>query len=304
MKRGILDEICTHMKRPVGSPEESELLFFLQTINSDFESKHFNKKYQLDCYSKSLKIGIEYNGLFYHSMFGLKRGRQKWANKELQNYHLDKTRYFESLGIRIIHIWEHEWRDRPEQVKDFLRSACGANKIRIGARKCEFKEISVKEGKGFLDKTHIQGGPSNSLFSLGCFYKDELIGVCSFGRHHRKSEMIVLNRFACLPNHTVMGFLSKASRIAYDKFKTPIISWADYSKSQANGYISAGWIVEEYLQPDYFYFNPKTQEVISKQSRKKSVVKTPPGMTEKEHAELDNLLRIYDSGKIRLIFNP
>jgi G:T-mismatch repair DNA endonuclease (very short patch repair protein) len=303
-KRKMLGEVCSHMERLDGSYAEKQLLAYLQSIDFNFKSTHFGKKYQIDCYSESLKIGIEFNGLYWHSHEVMKQGRENWSNSEITNYHLDKTKYFESIGIRIIHIWEHEWRERRVQVEDFLKSACGANKIRIGARKCEFKEITNKECKDFLDQTHIQGGPNNSLFSLGCFYKDNLIGVCSFGRHHRKSDVITLNRFACLPDHTVMGFLSKASKLAFEKFKTPIISWADYCKSQAKGYLAAGWTVEEVLKPDYFYYNSKTKQVISKQSRKKSIVKTPAGMTEKEHAELDGLWRIYDCGKIRLIYNP
>ena len=38
---------------------------------------------------------------------------------------------------------------------------------------------------------------------------------------------------------------------------------------------------------------------VSKQSRQKKLVSTPEGMTEREHAKLDGLLRIYDCGKIR-----
>jgi hypothetical protein len=300
LNRGVLDEICLHMPKNVtGSQGEKELLEFLQTVGSDFKSTHFGKKYQIDCYSESLKIGVEYNGLYWHSEEGLSK-----SNRNKKSYHLDKTRYFESIGIRVIHIWEHEWRDRGEQVKDFLKSACGANKIKVGARKCEFKEIASRQSKEFLDRTHIQGSPSNSLFSIGCFYKNQLIGTCSFGRHHRKSGIVTLNRFACLPNHTVVGFLSKASKMAFDRFQTPIVSWADYCKSQAKGYLAAGWIIEEYLKPDYFYFNPKTQRVIGKQSRKKNTAKTPKGMTEREHAEVDGLVRIYDCGKIRLVYDP
>jgi hypothetical protein len=302
--RGTLDTFCSHMKQPTGSKEETQVLEFLQTINSDFQSKRFGKDYQIDCYSESLKLGVEYNGLYWHSVNGLKKGRPHFSNKDLVDYHLNKTKYFENLGIRIIHIWEHEWRDRKEQVKDFLKSACGANENKIGARKCEFKEVTGQECRKFLDDTHIQGGSRHVLFALGCFYNDTLIGVCSFGRHHRKSDVVTLNRFACLPNYTVSGFLSKASKIAFNKFNRPIISWADFSKSQARGYISAGWAVEELLKPDYFYFDPKTQEVKSKQSRKKGIVKTPIGMTEKQHSEIDGLVRIYDCGKIRLIYNP
>ena len=54
---------------------------------------------QLDIFIKSKKIGIEFNGTFYHSIeHGTKVG-----------YHLMKTAMCEDLGIKLIHIWEDEW---------------------------------------------------------------------------------------------------------------------------------------------------------------------------------------------------
>lgn len=294
---GYLDQACSHMKK-VSSLAENTLLTYLQSLNPEFKRQRFGNKYELDCYSESLKLGVEHNGLYWHHEEALKR-----VNQDPIKYHLSKTKYFEAMGIRIIHIWEHEWQTRPEQVKDFLKSACRLNTIRIGARKCEFKEITFKECREFLNKTHIQGAPPNAVFSLGCFYEDKLIGVCAFGKHHRKAEQFVLNRFACLPDYTVSGFLSKASKFAFTKLQKPLISWADYSKSQANGYLNAGWKIEEVLRPDYFYYQLQTKKVISKQSRKKSCVNTPEGMTERQHAEKDGLVRIYDCGKIRLSYS-
>ena len=58
--------------------------------------------------------------------------------------------------------------------------------------------------------------------------------------------------------------------------------------------------MEEQLKPDYFYTDGIN--VISKQSRMKSVVGTPEGVTEAEHAILDGLVKAYDCGKIRFVF--
>lgn len=296
-KLEILDIACSHMKR-VASLKETALLDYLKTLKEDFKLKRFGRDFEIDCYSESLKLGIEFNGLYWHNEAALNRSGQSGIN-----YHLNKTKYFENLGIRIIHIWEHEWNDRPEQVKDYLKSACGLNSIKIGARKCVFKEIDSSDARKFLSETHIQGAPNIIKYAIGCFHKGILIGVCCFGPHHRQKEINVLNRFACLADHTVMGFLSKASQMAFDHFKGPMISWADYSKSQAKGYISAGWKIDAMLRPDYFYYDPKTKSVKSKQSRKKQAVKTPVSMTESQHAALDGLLKVYDCGKIRLSFS-
>ena len=68
---------------------------------------------QLDIFIKSKKIGIEFNGTFYHSIeHGTKVG-----------YHLMKTTMCEELGIKLIHIWEDEWIYQNRMVKDFIVDA-------------------------------------------------------------------------------------------------------------------------------------------------------------------------------------
>ena len=80
------------------------------------------------------------------------------------------------------------------------------------------------------------------------------------------------------------------------------ITWVDLRWSSGKSWTSCGWKLEERLCPDYFYLDPKSNKVISKQSRKKSVVGTPAEMTEAEHAKLDGLKTIKDAGKIRLVY--
>jgi len=290
-RAGLLNEVCPPN---IGgtSQGEAELLEFLRSLISDFIKKKFSNDYELDCYSDSLKLGIEYNGLYWHSD----------ANpKMFPSYHVKKTKYFEQQGIRVIHIWEHEWTARKTQVKNYLQSACRVNTVRLGARKCEFKEIPAQQAREFIQNAHIQGKPNHVALAIGCFYKEQLIAAASFGRHHRDSTAnYVLNRFCCLPGYTVSGCLAKMSKLAANKLG-PLISWADYCKSQAGGYIAAGWIKVRTLKPDYFYTD-KRGGVISKQARKKSHVDTPQSMTESEHAKLDGLHRIWDCGKIVLIF--
>ncbi len=289
---GVSPSIFDHMIYQTSTNPEKEVLAWVQSINPDFKKHKWGHK-ELDCYSDKLKIGIEYNGLYWHSEKG-GRGR---------NYHLDKTKYFESIGIRVIYIWGHEWRDRQDQVKNYILSAIGANNIRIGARKCEFKEIPAKDARLFLNSNHIQGQPRNIKLAIGCFYLNQLISVATFGLHHRQgtSKSMILNRFACLPNHTVSGGLAKMSKLAFNKLGV-LHSWADYAKSQGAGYIAAGWKLIKHLKVDYFY--TKNGDYISKQSRQKQRIKTPVGMTESEHAALDNVFRVWDCGKLLLKYDP
>lgn len=245
----------------------------------------------LDCYSPSKKVGIEFNGLYWHN-----------EESKGKTYHLDKTNACKAEGIRLIHIWEHEWRDRRSQVLSFLRSALSANPTKIGARKCEFRWVEPAAVKTLLESTHIQGFARQSKYALGVYHQGELVGAATFGKHHRGRPVTVLNRLVFKDGVTISGGFSKISKLAAERFGT-IISWVDLAKSDGQGYLKAGWKVEEVLKPDYFYHDSQGN-AYSKQSRKKSAVRTPQGMTEREHALQDGLYRVWDCGKMRLSFSP
>jgi hypothetical protein len=170
-------------------------------------------------------------------------------------------------------------------------------------RKCKLVELTEQQGRGLLDAWHIQGSTRNVQLTLGIQYKDTIVGVATFGKHHRGLDSRpVLSRFCCSPGINISGALSKVSKYASDKFESDIISWADLRLSTGAGYLAAGWQLEDTLPPDYFYWDDRNRCVVSKQSRRKAAVGTPEGMTEGQHAALDGLVRVWDCGKLRLVF--
>jgi hypothetical protein len=302
------EEKNAHVKNwqtaPGGSKAELEVLAWVQSLGLEAYKYHLDGK-ELDVFIPSKNLAIEYNGLYSHSEtidVGCQVNGTDIRAKSIgrpKNYHKEKSDYFKSKGIRIIHLFEHIWRDRNEQVKSYIRSALGANENRIGARKCELKEVDSKEARAFLEKTHIQGAARHMTLALGLYYQDNLVALATFGVHHRDKTKMVLNRFAGATNWTVSGGLSRLTKEGAKRLGD-IITWADLSLSDASGYINAGWIAEEELIPDYFYTN--FVDVTSKQSRKKAAVNTPAGMTEHQHALLSGWFRIFDCGKLRLRF--
>ena len=57
---------------------------------------------EIDIFIPSKNIGIEFNGLIWHST---KHGKSR-------TYHQDKSDLAATKGVRLIHIWEDEWRDK------------------------------------------------------------------------------------------------------------------------------------------------------------------------------------------------
>lgn len=271
------------------SKGEQELRDFIKSLGLSCRKKRIENT-EIDIFIPDLNIGFEYNGVYWHSE---KMGKER-------KYHLNKTLLCAENGIRLIHIREDLWNNRKEQIKGFIQSALGKNSESIGARKCTINSIPKEEAGVFLDKYHIQGRDNRASLCLGLTYHGQLISLAAFSKHHRNNSSWVLSRFVCRRGTSVPGALSKLSKIGTVKVNSDLISWADRNISQGKGYIQAGWEIDDVLGPDYVYV--KGSQVVSKQSRKKSNVNTPPGMTEKEHAELEGWSRIWDCGKIRLTF--
>lgn len=97
-----------------------------------------DNKHELDIYIPDKQFAIEFDGVFWHNEI----------NKPV-NYHLNKTEECNKKGIRLIHIFEDEWLDKPNIWKSMLNNLLGLNENRIFARKCEIKKYLWKIVKLF-----------------------------------------------------------------------------------------------------------------------------------------------------------
>lgn len=109
-----------HAKSDGISREELQVYDFVKSIYAGtiLQSKHILKNYnvkgshglQLDIFLPELNIGIEYNGVYFHSV-----------ELVAPQYHLLKTKLAEEQGIKLIHIRSDQWLTQNEQVKCLLR---------------------------------------------------------------------------------------------------------------------------------------------------------------------------------------
>lgn len=98
------------------SKEEKEVVEFIKKIYTG-KIKENNKKlikpYELDIVLPELKIAIEFNGNYFHSIE---------SGKYQLGYHLMKTEMCEKLGYRLIHILENDWLTKQEDIKNKLKN--------------------------------------------------------------------------------------------------------------------------------------------------------------------------------------
>jgi hypothetical protein len=133
--------------------------------------KKIIKPYEIDIYIPSLKLGIEYNGLYWHSE---EQGKDK-------NYHLKKLELCKKENIKLIQIFEDEYVNHKEIVYNKINHIIGFSKDlqKIPGRKCIIDVIDKTIAEEFLEKYHIQGFGAGTIH-LGAYYNCQLIGVMCF----------------------------------------------------------------------------------------------------------------------------
>lgn len=81
--------------------------FDITIIEND---KNLIKPYEIDIYLPEFNLGIEYNGLYWHSI--------KFINDKY--YHQKKVKLANDINIRLLHIWEHEWNETQDLIKEVI----------------------------------------------------------------------------------------------------------------------------------------------------------------------------------------
>lgn len=276
------------------SSGEKEVQAFLAGLGVRFEASNRKllKGREVDVLIPELKTAIEFNGLYWHSEDKLGRG-----------YHKEKTDALANLGYQLIHVWEDDWRYRRGAVERMIARKLGVSReSRLNARSLDTADIPAREARQFLDEFHIQG------FSAGGTYlalKDSEVRAVLVMKKRREGEFELV-RFAT--SAIVRGGHSKLLKAFLTERPEArrIVTFADRGVSDGGLYETCGFVPEGELPPDYMYVVRGRRE--HKFNYRKSRFKKDPamkyeeGMSERELASLNNLPRIYDSGKVRYVW--
>jgi len=277
--------LCT-ICYPIGdsqSIKEKELLEFIKSIYSGEIIQSYRDGLEIDIYLPELKLGFEFNGLYWHS--------EIYKDKM---YHLNKSNYFKEREIRIIHIWEDDWTLKRDIVESQIINWLVFNGNKIFARNCQIREIKdIKIIKEFLNKNHIQGWV-NSKIKIGLFFNSELVSLMTFDQFEGRKKMEEngwnLNRFCNKLNHLVVGGASKLLNYFIKVYKpNRIVSYADRDWSSGDLYQILGFDKVYQTDPDYKYLFKGVR--IHKSRFRKS-------FTNISESVLD-IPKIYDCGKIK-----
>lgn len=242
-----------------GSVMENEVLDYCKTLVDDTIYKDRNTLCgrEIDIFIPSKSIGIEVNGSYYHATLG---GDQNMKPKE-KNYHFDKFRLAEAQGVHLIQIYDVDWLENQDKVKNYLKYTLTPS-VKIYARKCTVSEVDKKSAMEFCDKYHIQGGMAQQSINYGLYLDGELLSVMSFSHksYSSWSDEYELHRYCVKDGINILGGAEKLHKTFVSKYNPKkIYSYSDNQWFLGGIYPKLGYKFEGNVSPDYYWYKNHTR---------------------------------------------
>lgn len=294
------------------SKPESEVADFLGLFTKvEQRNKQILKPREIDIYLPDKDIAVEFHGMYWHTHWS---AEDEKSNK-LKTY--IKYKDCGDKGIRLITIFEHEWKNRAQQIKRLLRNAIGKSKGRLMARKCQLGSVSPQDAKAFFEKYHPQGGDGHGD-NYGLFWRGKLVACMrfTFGINDRGNaeRQWTLSRYAT--RITVVGAASRLFKaFVADKRPDVVKSFSDNRYFSGGMYEQLGFRMEEEIKPDYQVWSPKVglkpkshyqrrqiQQRLHDHGKEEAYDYKTDKRTEQEMTYAMGAGRIYDCGKKRWVW--
>lgn len=288
---------CDYKEMTFRSKFEEDVLDYIKSIyDGDIET---NVKYRFDgmecdIFLPKLNIGIEANGVYWHT--------EQYKEK---NSHIEKKKKLHEKGCSLIQIWDDDWNDavKREIILSRLAEKIGVNS-KIYARKCEYVEdIDTKTVKKFLEDNHLHGYVP-SKYRIGLYYEGVLVMVMTVGKRRRligqNDDSLELLRLCTLKGISVVGGFSKLlSHFRKSHIGERMISYADcdWCDFDSNGYSSVGFEFVRQTVLDYYWCHREIRENRMNYTKQKLVAAGyDSSKTEVEIMHDLGYFRLYGSG--------
>lgn len=269
----------------------------------DFVKKHYKGKVEvnnrtviapkeLDIYIPEKNLAIEYDGLIWHSDKII----------ESPSYHWNKTKMCMEKGIRLLHIYSSEWRDKREIVQSMILSALGEYERKEYARNCDVREVTDRKTViDFFNDNHIQGAVLKYSLCLGLYKGDELLQAVVFGtQHFGRNNDVELYRMVTKRNTQVLGGFSKLMK--HSPYDT-VVSYVALRLFDAKGYLAGNWKIEHRASPSFCITDGTemySRHLFKKSECLKKFDNVTEEMTEREMQVKNGFYRIWDCGTYKV----
>lgn len=228
-----------------------------------------------------LNFGVECHGLYWHSS----------AIQTNNLYHQQKYDVCKTHNVKLLQIFEDEWRDRRSIIESTIKSKLMLSK-RIYARTCSIVELNSNDRRQFFDKTHLEGDTK----ALKCFalkFNDQVVCALSLRKPIVKNKSyasLEIARFANQLDVIVVGGLSRlvkfAKLYAEESGYSRLITYVDTRFGSGEAYIKSGFTFDHFTAPRFWWTN-----TVDRFNRFK--FRAQNGETEKKVSQKNRVFKIY-----------
>ena len=260
----------------------------------------FSGRKRLDIYIPEHSLGVEFDGIFWHS-----DKYQAASDRQLTRHNLALK-----SGIRVIHIFSDEWAYRRQAVESLLLSSLGKSE-KYNARSCSVVQVEPQSANEFLEKYHIQGGVSLSTPCdyVGLLLKGDLAAVMGFSQKLSRrgsgisDSVVELRRYASIG--TIRGGASKllANYLKSHPDVASVVSYSDNRLFTGGMYLALGFVKSSVSAPSYGYTRPGMTRRIDKSRFQRKFLPGllgagfNPELSEAENCKLAGWNKVFDCGK-------
>ena len=155
---------------------------------------------ELDLYLPNLNVGIEYNGVYWHSIKG----------KHIKEYHFNKYKQASDAGIRLAQFWDDDVNRKPEASEYLLDNILGVSNNVILDRDdvtygfCDLDRDNKYYGNKFIDKYRLTPRRSQpNINQMAIFSSSENDSICALVEYEIIDSSLYILDYTEKPGYTV-----------------------------------------------------------------------------------------------------
>lgn len=289
------------MENEFKSKAEFEIVQWLESNGIEVVHSWYDLGFEVDIYIPEFKIGIEYDGIYWHS------SKAEADDGKYRPKHLFKTKRCEAAGVQLFHIFENEWLDAVKNKiwKSLLLSKMQKSVSTVYARKAKLLPITTTEAKEFMNNNHLQGHTQcNECYGL--YYDGELVFAMTFAtsRFRKDKSTTEIVRAASKVGYNVVGGFGKILKHYTRNHTGLLVSYANRRWSMGNVYSKLGFTHVKNIDPCYFWIRSTNDMILYHRSKfmKHTLEAQLPvydaNLTEAQNMYNNGYSRIWDSGNM------
>lgn len=276
-----------------GSAWQDEIYVFVQSMGFDTvkNDRSVLDGFEIDVLVPSQKVGIECNGLYWHSVK---------PNRFGKNHVNRKTAMARDAGYSLMTFFEDEWEFKRDIVMSMIKHRLKKSENRVSARQCKVVVINTSTSRNFFDQNHIEGSV-RSTFSIALMLNDDIVGVCAVRKKRGDNGVMEIARLCFRTNTHVSGGVSKlvkhAAAEAYTRGAHQLMTYSD-DRLGGRCYENTCLAFDGKTVPRFWW-----TDFTRRYDRFTTRADSKNGITEKEAAESKGVVKIYGCGNSRYVMS-